>query len=85
MAGAGVRGLFAAYLTTLDLTGLVPAIIVGNVSIIAFFVAHRILRPATLSRACLVVVLVAGMLMTVARDGHGTGILGGLVASWPRR
>jgi Family of unknown function (DUF6069)/Rhomboid family len=72
---------FAAYLTTLDLAGLVPSIIVGNVSLIAFFVARRAVRPAALSRACLVVVLVAGVVMTVAQDGHGTGILAGLAAA----
>jgi len=72
---------FAAYLTTVDLAGLVPSIIVGNVSIIAFFVARRAVRPAALSRACLVVVLVAGVLMTVAQDGHGIGILAGLAAA----
>jgi hypothetical protein len=52
---------FAAYLTTLDRAGLVPSIIVGNASIIAFFVARRADRPAALSRACLVVVFVAGV------------------------
>jgi hypothetical protein len=72
---------FAAYLTTLDLAGLVPSIIVGNFSIIAFFVARRAVRPAALSRACLVVVLVAGVVMAVAQDGHGTGILAGLAAA----
>jgi hypothetical protein len=79
---AQVYGVFfAAYLTTVDLAGLVPSIIVGDVSIIAFFVARRAVRPATLSRACLVVVSVAGVLMTVAQDGHGTGILAGLAAA----
>jgi hypothetical protein len=79
---AQVYGVFfAAYLTTVDLAGLVPSIIVGDVSIIAFFVARRAVRPATLSRACLVVVTVAGVLMTVAQDGHGTGILAGLAAA----
>jgi hypothetical protein len=79
---AQVYGVFfAAYLTTMDLAGLLPSIIVGNVAIIAFFVARRAVRPATLSRACLVVVSVAGVLMTVAQDGHGTGILAGLAAA----
>jgi hypothetical protein len=79
---AQVYGVFfAAYLTTVDLAGLVPSIIVGDVSIIAFFVARRTVRPAILSRACLVVVSVAGVLMTVAQDGHGTGILAGLAAA----
>ena len=79
---AQVYGVFfAAYLTTVDLAGLLPSIIVGDVAIIAFFVARRAVRPATLSRACLVVVSVAGVLMTVAQDGHGTGILAGLTAA----
>jgi Rhomboid family len=79
---AQVYGVFfAAYLTTLDLAGLLPSIIVGNVSIIAFFVARRAVQPAALSRACLVMVLVAGVVMTVAQDGHGTGILAGLAAA----
>ena len=72
---------FAAYLTIVDLAGLVPSIIVGNVAIIVFFVARRAVRPSILSRACLVVVSVAGVLMTVAQDGHGTGILAGLAAA----
>jgi membrane associated rhomboid family serine protease len=72
---------FAAYLTTLDLVGLVPSIILGNVSIIAFFVARRAVHPAAVSRACLVVVSVAGVLMTMAQDGHGTGILAGLAVA----
>jgi membrane associated rhomboid family serine protease len=72
---------FAAYLTTVDLAGLVPSIILGNVSIIAFFVARRAVQPAALSRACLVVVLVAGVVMTVVQDGHGTGILAGLAVA----
>ena len=72
---------FAAYLTTVDLAGLVPSIIVGNVAIIAFFVARRAVRPASLSRACLVVVSAAGVLMAIAQDGHGTGILAGLAAA----
>jgi membrane associated rhomboid family serine protease len=79
---AQVYGVFfAAYLTTVDLAGLVLSIIVGNVAIIAFFVARRAVRPDTLSRACLVVVSVAGVLMTVAQDGHGTGILAGLAVA----
>jgi len=64
-----------------DLAGLVPSIIVGNVAIIAFFVARRAVRPASLSRACLVVVSAAGVLMAIAQDGHGTGILAGLAAA----
>ncbi|MDQ6874288.1 MAG: rhomboid family intramembrane serine protease [Actinomycetota bacterium] len=80
---------FASYLTTLDLAGLVPSILVGNASIVAFFVARRAVPPVALSRACSVVVLVAGVLMTVAHDGHGTGILAGiavasLVLAWRR-
>jgi membrane associated rhomboid family serine protease len=73
----GYAVFFAAYLTTLDLAGLVPSIIVGNASIIALVAAGRAIRPAPLSRACLIVVLLGGVLMTVAHDGHGTGILGG--------
>jgi len=79
---AQVYGVFfAAYLTTVDLAGLVPSIIVGDVSIIALFVARRAVQPAALSRACLVVVSVAGVLMTVVQDGHGTGILAGLAVA----
>lgn len=72
---------FAAYLTTLDLAGLVPSIVIGNASIVAFFVARRALPPVALSRACPVVVLVAGVSMTAAHDGHGTGILAGLAVA----
>lgn len=72
---------FAAYLTTMDLAGLNASIIVGNASIIAFFVARRALHTVVLSRACLVVVAGGGVLMTVAQDGHGTGILAGLATA----
>jgi membrane associated rhomboid family serine protease len=72
---------FAAYLTTLYLAGLVPSIIVGNLSIVAFFVARRTLNPATVARACLAVVLAGGVVMTGAQDGHGTGILAGIAAT----
>ena len=72
---------FAAYLTTLDLAGVVPSIVVGNLSIALFFVARRALTEAAESRlswACLAVVGLGGALMTVARDGHGTGIVAGM-------
>lgn len=42
---------------------------VGNASIIAF--AHRALGLTTMSRACLVLVGLAGVIMTTEQDGHG--------------
>jgi membrane associated rhomboid family serine protease len=68
---------FAAYLTTLDLTGLVPSIIAGNAAIILLVAARRAVSAAALSRACLILVLLGGVLMTIAHDGHGVGILAG--------
>ena len=69
---------FVAYLTALDLGGVVPSIIAGNASIALLVTARRALSPATLTRACLVVVAVGGARMAVDHDGHGTGILAGI-------
>jgi feruloyl esterase len=69
---------FAAYLTGLALGGVVPGIIVGNGAIVVWSVARRAVRQTTLQRGCSVVVVVGGALMTVAEDGHGTGILAGI-------
>lgn len=53
------------------------ALTAGNVSIISFAVARRALSPTTVSRACLVLVGVAGVIMTSEQDGHGIGIIAG--------
>jgi len=45
------------------------ALTAGNVSIISFAVARRALSPTTVSRACLVLVGVAGVIMTSEQDG----------------
>lgn len=68
---------FALYLTAMDLGGLWWAIVVGNASIVAFAVAHRALDPTTISRASLVIVGFAGVIMTTQQDGHGIGIIAG--------
>lgn len=72
---------FVAYLTTMDLAGLTASIIVGNASIIVFVIARRTLCSVVLSQACLVLVAAGGVLMTMAQDGHGTGILAGLATA----
>lgn len=69
---------FAAYLTALALGGVLPSIIAGNASIMLAFAAHRAFRPATVARLGLVVVVVGGVLMTLAKVDHGTGILSGV-------
>lgn len=69
---------FAVYLTTLDLGGVVPSIIAGNASIIVMFAARRAVSPTALTRACLLVVLAAGVAMTASRDDHGAGIIIGV-------
>jgi hypothetical protein len=66
---------FAGYLTGLALGGVVAAIIAGNVSVAALFAARRALRPATLDRACLVMIAACRTVMTVAHQGHGIGIV----------
>ncbi len=65
---------FAVYLTGLDLGGLGVSIIAGNLAIIGMFISRRFLRPRVVDRASLVVVLVASVVMTVARDDHGVGL-----------
>lgn len=70
---------FATYLTGLALGGVVPSIIAGDGAVILWSIARRRFRPATLTRMCLVVVLAGGALMTAAEDGHGTGIMAGIV------
>jgi membrane associated rhomboid family serine protease len=72
---------FAVYLTALQLGGVLPSVIAGNASIIVMVVAHRAARPATLTRASLTVVLMAGVAMTAARDDHGAGILIGVTVA----
>ncbi len=68
---------FAAYLTAMDLGGLWWSIAAGNASIISFTVGRRALSPTTMSRACLVLVGLAGVIMTTEQDGHGIGIAAG--------
>jgi len=80
---------FVAYLTGLDLGGVVPSVIAGNVSIALLVTARRALSPAMLTRACLLLVVAGGTVMTAVHDGHGTGILAGvavasLVLAWHR-
>lgn len=72
---------FAAYLTALDLGGVWWSILVGNASIVAFFVARRALRPTALNRACLLTVGAAGVAMIGQHDGHGFGIIAGAGAA----
>jgi membrane associated rhomboid family serine protease len=69
---------FATYLTGLALGGPVPAIVTGHLAIILWSITRLAVSPARLSRACLAVVAVGGALMTLAEDGHGTGIVAGL-------
>lgn len=70
---------FAGYLTALDLGGVLWSILVGNATIVAFFIARRALRPTGLTWACLLLVGAAGVTMTAQQDGHGVGIIVGAV------
>jgi membrane associated rhomboid family serine protease len=75
---------FAVYLSTLDLGGVVPSIIAGNATIIVMVIARRAFSHTAVTRACLVVVVATGIVMTAVRDDHGVGIaigvtVGGLV------
>jgi len=54
---------------------------VGNPSIVAFPRGAARPEPCPLARGCLAVVLVGGVVMKVAQDGHGTGILAGAAAT----
>jgi Rhomboid family len=72
---------FAVYLSTLDLGGVVPSIIAGNATIIVMVAARRVVSPTAVTRACLVVVLAAGIAMTAVRDDHGVGIVVGLTVA----
>jgi membrane associated rhomboid family serine protease len=72
---------FAVYLTALQLGGVLPSVIAGNASIIVMVAARHAVRPATLTRASLAVVLMAGVAMTAARDDHGAGILIGVTVA----
>ena len=70
---------FSVYLTALDLGGALAAVVAGNLSIVAMAIGRRARGPAwivTLSRPLIVC---AGVVMTLLRDDHGTGILIGLV------
>lgn len=85
----GVLGLLASYLATLDVGRLWWSIVIGNLSILAVFMARRALTPAALARACCALVCLAGLLMAWQHDGHGTGILTGIagaliVLTWRR-
>ncbi|MDQ6796856.1 MAG: hypothetical protein M3011_02315, partial [Actinomycetota bacterium] len=69
---------FVTYLTALALGGVVPSIIVADASMVILFTARRAVNPMTLARACLIVVAIGGVLMSLAQDGHGTGMVAGI-------
>jgi membrane associated rhomboid family serine protease len=68
---------FAGYLSALDVGGVWWSVVVGNVTIIGFVLARRALSATALSRACLAVIVVAGVVMAIAQDGHGFGLIAG--------
>lgn len=75
---------FATYLSAFALAGLVPAVVVGNGALLAYAYAYarREVRADALAWGVTAVVLVAGVLMAGAQDGHGIGILlGGALAA----
>ncbi len=71
---------FVTYLSALALWGVVPSIIVGDASMMILFTARRSVSPTTLGRACLIAVALGGTAMSMAQDGHGTGMVAGMVA-----
>jgi membrane associated rhomboid family serine protease len=68
---------FAGYLSALDVGGVWWSVVVGNVTIIGFVLARRSLSATALSRVCLAVIVVAGVVMAIAQDGHGFGLIAG--------
>ncbi|MGI8576789.1 MAG: DUF6069 family protein [Nocardioidaceae bacterium] len=66
---------FAAYPPGLELGGVGWSILAGNATIVAFFTVRRALSHTQLTRACLLLVGAAGVLMSADQDGHGLGIL----------
>ncbi len=69
---------FVTYLTALALGGVVASIIVADASMVILFTARRAVNRTTLARACLIVVAVGGALMSLAQEGHGTGMVAGM-------
>ncbi|WIB59777.1 rhomboid family intramembrane serine protease [Curtobacterium sp. MCLR17_007] len=68
---------FCAYLTLLDLGGVWPAIVAGDAAVaVALTASHRFGAVRT-AFGLLVLVAVAGGVMTARIDGHGIGLLTG--------
>lgn len=70
---------FATYLTGLAVGGVVPSIVAGDIAVAVYVNVRRACRPATVRRGCLVLIAVCGAVMTVAQQGHGLGIVFGIV------
>jgi len=69
---------FVTYLSALALGGVVASIIVADASMVILFTARRAVNKMTLARACLIVVAAGGAAMSLAQDGHGTGMVAGI-------
>jgi hypothetical protein len=72
---------FATYLTGLAVGAILPSIIAGDMAVVAYAIARRSCRPATVRCGCLVLIVACGAVMTVMRQGHGLGFMFGVVIS----
>lgn len=79
LAAIAYSVFFCAYLTALDLGGVWPAILAGDLAVaVALTATHRFETNRT-SAGVFALVVVAGAVMTVRGDGHGIGLLAGVL------
>lgn len=76
---AGYAVHFAAYLTVLATAGAVPATVAGALAVAVTTAALRSGRAGVTSGVLVATVLTAAVIMTALRDGHGFGLLTGLL------
>ena len=72
---------FATYLTALLLGGVWWSIILGDISVVALFAARRAFAPRLVARLVLGIVLGCALLQAAWQDGHGIGLLIGMMVS----
>lgn len=88
-AATAYSTFFCAYLTALDLGGVWPAVLAGDVAVAVALTAARRSGSTRVDTGVLVLVVVAGIVMAARVDGHGIGLLVGallaLVVTLTRR
>lgn len=72
---------FGAYLTALDLAGVWPAMVAGDVAVAAVLTARRRVGADRTAIGLLVLIGLAGVVMAVRLDGHGIGLLTGVAVA----